>query len=146
MQVQPYLFFEGRCEEALKFYESAIGARITALMRFKDAPPEPQQASQEGCGPGAADPEKIMHANLQIGDSQIMASDGMSSGTAAFKGISLSINASSDAEADRIFAALSQGGQVQMPMGATFFASRFGVLADKFGVSWMIIVPLPDMA
>ena len=146
MQVQPYLFFEGRCEEALKFYESAIGARITALMRFKDAPPEPQQASQEGCGPSAADPEKIMHANLQIGDSQIMASDGMSSGTAAFKGISLSINASSDAEADRIFAALSQGGQVQMPMDATFFASRFGVVADKFGVSWMIIVPLPDMA
>ena len=139
MQVQPYLFFDGCCEDALAFYSQALGAQVTTLMRYQDSPEPPPPGD-------AMDGEKIMHANLQIGDTQIMASDGMSSGNATFKGISLSINASSDAEADRIFAALSQGGQVQMPMGATFFASRFGVLADKFGVSWMIIVPLPDMA
>ena len=146
MQVQPYLFFDGRCEEALKFYESAIGARITALMRFKDAPPNPQESSQQGCGPGTVDPEKIMHANLEIGQTQIMASDGMNTGKPDFKGFSLSINATNDAEADRIFVALSQGGQVQMPLGPTFFASRFGMLADRFGVTWMVIVPHPDQA
>ena len=146
MQVQPYLFFDGRCEEALDFYQAALGAEITMLMRYKDAPPPLEPSAQQGCGPGQMDPEKIMHANLEIGQTQIMASDGMNSGKPDFKGFSLSINAANDAEADRIFAALSQGGQVQMPLGPTFFASRFGMVTDRFGVAWMVIVPHPDQA
>jgi len=145
MQIQPYLFFNGRCEEALNFYQQAIGARVTALMRFKDAPPAPKEASPQDCGPAAVEPEKIMHANVQIGETQIMASDGMNDGKPEFKGFSLSINAPSDEEAERIFAALGDGGRVQMSMGPTFFASRFGMVADRFGVMWMVIVPLPDI-
>ena len=145
MQVQSYLFFDGRCEEALDFYQAALGAEVTALMRFKDAPPQPEQPSQEGCGPAQADPEKIMHANFTIGDTQIMASDGMNGGKPDFKGFSLSIEAPNEAEAERLFTAISQGGTIQMPLGPTFFARSFGVTADRFGVGWMVIVPLPDI-
>jgi PhnB protein len=136
MQVQPYLFFDGRCEEALDFYRKALGAEVTMLMRFKDCP-EPQGG--EGCGP-ASPPEKVMHAALRIGDTTIMASDGHCAGNPTFSGFSLSITVKSDAEADRIFGALADGGQVQMPLTKTFFASRFGMAADKFGVGWMVIV------
>ena len=135
MQIQPYLFFDGRCEEALDFYQAALGAEITMLMRYKDAPPQPESSSQQGCGPGQMDPEKIMHANVQIGETQIMASDGMNSGKPDFKGFSLSITAPSENEADRIFAAIGQGGKVQMALDTTFFARRFG----------MVIVPLVDI-
>ena len=145
MQVQSYLFFDGRCEEALAFYQAALGAEVTALMRFKDAPPQPDQPSQEGCGPAQADPEKIMHASFKIGETQIMASDGMNGGKPDFKGFSLSITAPSENEADRIFAAIGQGGKVQMALDTTFFARRFGVVTDRFGVSWMVIVPLIDI-
>ena len=145
MQVQSYLFFDGRCEEALDFYQAALGAEVTALMRFKDAPPQPDQPSQEGCGPAQADPEKIMHASFKIGETQIMASDGMTGGKPDFKGFSLSIEAPNEAEAERLFTAISQGGTVQMPLGPTFFARSFGVTADRFGVGWMVIVPLPDI-
>ena len=145
MQVQSYLFFDGRCEEALAFYQAALGAEVTALMRFKDAPPQPGHPSQEGCGPAQADPEKIMHASFKIGETQIMASDGMNGGKPDFKGFSLSIEAPNEAEAERLFAAISQGGTIQMPLGPTFFARSFGVTADRFGVGWMVIVPLPDI-
>ena len=145
MQVQSYLFFDGRCEEALDFYQAALGAEVTALMRFKDAPPQPDQPSQESCGPAQADPEKIMHASFKIGETQIMASDGMNGGKPDFKGFSLSITAPSENEADRIFAAIGQGGKVQMALDTTFFARRFGVVTDRFGVSWMVIVPLVDI-
>ena len=145
MQVQSYLFFDGRCEEALAFYQAALGAEVTALMRFKDAPPQPDQPSQEGCGPAQADPEKIMHASFKIGETQIMASDGMNGGKPDFKGFSLSIEAPNEAEAERLFTAISQGGTIQMPLGPTFFARSFGVTADRFGVGWMVIVPLPDI-
>jgi PhnB protein len=144
--VQPYLFFNGKCEEALNFYKSAIGAEITALMRFKEAPPMPAGdagGAGEGCGPGTPDPEKIMHASFKIGQSEIMASDGCSDGTPKFEGFALSIALSTEAEADRIFNALSQGGKVTMPMGPTFYAVKFGMLEDRFGMGWMIIVPLP---
>lgn len=139
MQVQLYLFFDGRCEEALNFYCTALGARVTALMRFKDAPPS---ASAPGCTPPPGD--KIMHSNLQIGTAQIMASDGVAPGEGAFKGFALSLAPPTDAEAERLFKALSDGGQVQMPLGPTFFASSFGMLADRFGVPWMVVVPLPE--
>lgn len=145
MQVQPYLFFDGRCEEALDFYQAALGAEITMLMRYKDAPPPPESSAQQGCGPGQMDPEKIMHANIQIGETQIMASDGMNGGKPDFKGFSLTITAPSAREADRIFAAIGEGGKVQMAMDSTFFARRFGVVIDRFGVSWMVIVPLLDI-
>jgi len=134
MQVQPYLFFDGRCEEAIELYKTVFGAKVDMLMRFKDNP-EPQPGM---CPPGAE--HKVMHAALRIGETVVMASDGMAKGQPEFKGISLSVNAATEAEADRMFAALGKGGQVQMPQSKTFFSPRFGMVADRFGVSWMIIV------
>src|SRR5689334_496182 len=122
MQVQPYLFFDGRCQEALDFYRKALGAEVTMLMRFKDSP-EPQ--AEPGI-PG----DKIMHANFRIGETQIMASDGRCQGKSTFQGFSLSITAPDVARADKLFAALSEGGQVQMPLTKTFFSPRFGMVAD----------------
>ncbi len=137
MQIQPYLTFEGRCEEALEFYKKALGAEVTALMRFKDSP-DPGM-----CAPGAGD--KVMHSAFRIGDSTVMASDGRCVGNPAFQGFALSINARNGAEAERLFAALAEGGQVQMPLGRTFFSPSFGMVADRFGVAWMVIV-LPESA
>ncbi len=134
MQVQPYLFFNGRCEEAIEFYRKAIGAEINMMMRFKESP----EPCPEGMIPPGSE-NKVMHAAMKIGDSLVMASDGQCSGAPNFQGISLSLDAASDAEAKRLFDALSDGGQVQMPLGKTFFASSFGMVADKFGVSWMVI-------
>ena len=135
-QVQPYLFFDGKCEEALNFYKSALGAKVDMMMRFKDSP-APVPAGQ--CAPGSDD--KIMHAALRIGDTVLMASDGMAGGKPEFKGFSLSVNAADEKEADRMFAALGNGGTVVMPLGKTFFSPRFGMVSDKFGVGWMVIVP-----
>ncbi len=136
--VQPYLFFDGRCEEALEFYRKAVGAEIVFLMRFKDSP---EPVPPEMCPPG--NENKIMHSSFKIGDSTLMASDGQCQGKAAFEGFSLSVTAADEAEADKLFAALSQGGQVQMPMGKTFFSPRFGMVADRFGVAWMVSFPMP---
>jgi PhnB protein len=132
MQVEPYLFFEGRCEEALEFYRSALGAEVTALMRFKDSP-DPTM-----CPAGAED--NVMHAVVRIGDTTIMASDGIGTGQLAFQGFSLALSLTDKAEAGRLFTALSDGGQVQMPLAETFFSPLFGMVADRFGVSWMILV------
>jgi len=134
MQVQPYLFFDGRCEEALEFYRAALGAEVTMLMRFKDSP-EPLLPGM--CPPGSE--EKVLHANFRIGETTLMASDGRVTGQPVFKGFSLSLSAPTDAEAQRLFSALGDGGQVQMPLAKTFYASSFGIVADRFGVSWMII-------
>jgi len=135
MQVQPYLFFDGRCEEAVEFYRKALGAEVEAMMRFKDSP-EPLAPGM--CPPGAEN--KVMHACLKIGESRIMASDGRATGKPVFQGVSLSLDVPTDAEADRLFAALADGGQAQMPLAKTFFSPRFGMVADRFGVGWMIIV------
>jgi len=135
MQVQPYLFFDGRCEEAVEFYRSALGAEVLMLMRFKDSPEPPQPGT---CAPGSGD--KVMHMCFRIGETSVMASDGRYQGKPNFQGFSLSITAANDAEAERLFASLSEGGQVQMPMTKTFFSSRFGMAADRFGVSWMVVV------
>lgn len=132
MHVQPYLFFDGRAEEALAFYTSALGAELTAMMRYKESP-DPAYVP-----PGSGD--KIMHAELRVGETTVMISDGMCGGSPAFEGVSLAIGAASASEAERLFAALADGGQVQMPMAETFFAERFGMVADRFGVSWMVIV------
>lgn len=132
MQIQPYLYFDGRCEEAIEFYRRTLGAEVVRLMRGKDVP-DPAMTP-----PGSAD--KVMHAALRIGETTILASDGRCTGQPKFEGFSLSLTVPNDAEAERLFAALGDGGQVQMPLMKTFFSSRFGMVADRFGVPWMIYV------
>ncbi|MBI3702998.1 MAG: VOC family protein [Rhizobiales bacterium] len=132
MQIQPYLFFEGRADEAIAFYRKAVGATVEMAMRFKDAP------DQSMISPGSA--EKVMHAAIKIGDAAVLLSDGRNSGKPNFQGFSLTIYAKDAPEADRLFNALAEGGEVRMPLDKTFFSPRFGMLADKFGVGWMIIV------
>jgi PhnB protein len=135
MNVQPYLSFEGRAQEAIEFYKGAIGAKVDVIMHFKDAPPDVQsQMSPES-------KDKVMHAAFHIGDTQVMASDGRCTGKPSFSGISLTLNAADNAEAEKLFGALGRGGQVTMPMSETFFAHRFGIVADKFGVTWMVLNP-----
>lgn len=135
MIVEPYLFFEGRCEEAMTFYTKAVGAKVEALMRFKESPEPPP--------PGMVPPgseNKVMHALFRVGDSAIMASDGGCSNAQKFDGFSLTITVANEAEAKAKFTALSEGGAVTMPLGKTFFSPCFGMLTDKFGVGWMLIV------
>jgi PhnB protein len=134
MDLQPYLFFDGRCEEAIEFYKKALGAEVKVLLRFKDNP-EPQPGMT-----AAGTEDKVMHANFRIGDTDVLASDGRCLGQPKFQGFSLSLWAKTEAEADQKFAALAEGGQVQMPLGRTFFSPRFGMVADKFGVGWMVLV------
>jgi PhnB protein len=132
MNVQPYLFFDGRCEEAIDFYKKTLGATVDMMMRFKESP------DPSACKAGSED--KIMHAAFKVGDTQVMASDGRCEGKPAFQGFALTINAKDEKEADRLFAALAEGGQVRMPLTKTFFSPRFGMVADRFGVGWMILV------
>ena len=135
MRVEPYLFFDGRCEEAIEFYRKALGAEVTMLMRYKESPEPPP--------PGMIPPgseNKVMHSNLRIGETMVMASDGNCQGKPSFQGFSLSVTAPNAAEAERMFNALADGGQVQMPLGKTFFSPCFGMVADRFGVSWMVYV------
>ncbi len=135
MQVQPYLFFDGRSEEAIEFYRRVLGAEVTMLTRFKDLP-EPHEPGM--IPPGAEN--KVMHASFRIGGTTVLASDGRCGGQASFQGFSLSFTVPNEAEAERLFASLADGGQVQMPLTKTFFSPRFGMVADRFGVSWMIHV------
>jgi PhnB protein len=135
MQTQVYLFFDGRTEEALDFYKKTLGAEVGMLMRFKDAP-GPQDPN---CAP-PNNPNGIMHSSFKIGDQQVMASDGDSGGKPEFKGFSLTLAVDTEAEADKLFAALSEGGQVKQPLIPTFFSPKFGVLQDKFGVGWMVLL------
>jgi len=132
MQVQAYLFFDGRCEEALQFYSKHLGAKVDMLMRNKESPEPPPPGMN---APG----EKVMHAAFRVGETQILASDGMCAGTPKFDGFSLALTVPNDAEAKRVFNALADGGQVRMPLTKTFFASSFGMVADRFGVGWMVL-------
>ena len=135
MQIQPYLFFDGRAEEAAEFYRAKLGAEITMLMRNKDSPDKPP--------PGMLPPNsenKVMHMALKIGDTTVLASDGSCGGKPVFQGFSLSLTVKDEAEAGRLFAALADGGKVQMPLGKTFFSPSFGMVADRFGVAWMVYV------
>ncbi|MET0536377.1 MAG: VOC family protein [Xanthobacteraceae bacterium] len=132
MQVQPYLFLDGRCEEPIEFYRKALGAEVLAMMRFKD---NPQPAMNP---PGSG--EKVMHASMRIGDATVMASDGRCQGQPNFQGFALSLTVPNETEAEQLFGALGEGGQVQMPLMKTFFSPRFGMVADRFGVSWMVVV------
>ena len=130
--IQPILFFDGRCEEALDFYKTALGAEVILLMRNKDNP----ESTSPGCGPMPAD--KVMHAQFRVGNTVVMACDGRCSGNPVFEGFGLTLNVPTEAEADGAFAALCGGGQVMMPLAETFFSPRFGMLTDQFGVWWMI--------
>jgi len=135
MQVQPYLNFDGRCEEALEFYRAALGAEVTLLMRFKDSP--------EPCAPGMVPPggeQKVMHAQFRIGKTTVLASDSRCTGKPNFQGISLSLTVPNPGVAEKLFTALANGGKVQMPLTKTFFSPSFGMVADRFGVSWMVYV------
>lgn len=135
MQVQPYLFFDGRCEEAINFYRKAAGAEVVMLLRFKESPEPPQPGMLP---PGAEN--KVMHAALRVGGSTVLMSDGQCKGKPSFQGVALSLTVANEAEADRVFAALGDGGQVQAPLSKTFFSPRFGMLSDRFGVNWMVYV------
>jgi PhnB protein len=135
MQIQPYLFFDGRCEEAIEFYRKTLGAEAVMLLRWKDCP----EPAQPGMIPPGSE-NKIMHGRVKIGGSTVLMSDGECRGKAEFQGFSLSVTMANNTEAERVFAALGDGGQVQMPLGKTFFSPAFGMLADKFGVSWMVYV------
>jgi uncharacterized glyoxalase superfamily protein PhnB len=133
-EVQPYLFFEGRCEEAMAFYKSALGAEVMALIRYKEGPESP---------PGRLPPgseNKVMHGAMKIGKSLVSMSDGGCSGKPTFDGVSLTYTAANDAEAERVFGALASEGQVQQPLVKTFFSSKFGMLTDRFGLGWMVNV------
>ncbi len=137
-QVQPYLFFNGRCEEAVEFYHRALGAEVIMLMRFKDSPEPPE--------PGRIPPDsenKIMHASFRIGDTTILASDGGCNGEQKFEGFSLSLTVPDADAANSAFAALAHGGRVEMPLTKTFFSPCFGMVEDRFGVSWMVYVAQP---
>ncbi len=133
--VNPYLNFEGRCDEAIEFYHKAVGAEVQFLMRFKEAP---QQAKAEMCD--TVNEDKVMHARLRIGDSAVLASDGHCTGKPNFEGIALSLTVPNPAEAERAFNGLANGGRVNMPLSKTFFSPAFGMVADKFGVGWMVYV------
>jgi PhnB protein len=132
VQVQPYLFFDGRCEEAIEFYRQALRAEVTALIRFKDSP-------DSGISPRNP-PDKVMHASLRVGETTVLASDGRCEGRPVFQGFALSLTVADAAEAERLFASLGDGGHVLMPLTKTFFSPRFGMVTDRFGVSWMIYV------
>lgn len=135
MQVHAYLNFNGRCEEAIEFYKKAVGAQVQMMMRFKEAPPSPDYKPEPGTE------NKIMHSSLRIGDTELMASDGRCTGDKqTFDGISLTLNPPTEPEAQKLFKALSAGGQVQMPLTKTFFSPAFGMLTDPFGVTWMVMV------
>ena len=136
MQVQPYLFFEGRCDEAIAFYKKAIGAEVQMLMRYKDAP------EGECAGGMKHPPDKVMHSSLTIGDSTVMLSDGNCSGKTNFSGITLSIDGKDDAQTEKLYAALADGGTPVVPLMKTFFSSKFGMLNDRFGLTWMVLTAM----
>jgi len=140
MIVQNYLTFEGRCEEAIEFYKRALGAQVQTLMRFKDAPRDQQ------CMISPGTENKVMHACLRIGDTSVMASDGRNRGDPNFQGFNLAIQVADATEADKVFAALSDGGNVTMPLAKTFFSPRFGMVVDRFGVQWMVVLATEEAA
>jgi PhnB protein len=139
MQTQIYLFFDGRLDEAIAFYKKTLGIEVEMLMRFKENPD--LEKNPAICPPGSEN--KIMHSCFKLGDQRVMASDGYAKGQPEFKGFCLSLSVDTEAEADRLFAALGDGGKVEMPLAKTFFSPKFGMVQDRFGVGWMVLVPQP---
>ncbi len=140
MLIQPYLFFDGRCDEAIEFYTKALGAKVSMLMRFKDVPADAPKSDDPNCRPPVGAENKVMHACIEIGPQKIMASDGECGGKAEFKGFGLSLTVKSEGEAKKLFGSLNDGGHVITPLTKTFFSPAFGMVADKFGVMWMVVV------
>jgi len=138
LNITPYLFFEGRCEEALDFYQKAIGAKVLFLMRYKESP------DQSNCPTGSCD--KIMHGTIQIGQANVLVSDGRCSGKANFEGFSLALTVADGATAERHFNALAEGGRIEVPLAKTFFSPSFGMVVDRFGLLWMVYVQAPNPA
>lgn len=138
--IEPYLFFHGRCEEALRFYEQAFEARVEVTTRFRESPAPPGRELPEGWG------EKVMHASFLIGDARVMLSDADTDQPARFQGFALNVNFGSEEQARRVFERLGNGGRVDMPLGPTFYASCFGMVTDRFGVQWMVTVARPQPA
>jgi PhnB protein len=134
--IHPYLFFEGRCEEAIEFYKKALGAEVQMMMRYKESPEPPPPGSMP-----AGYENKILHGQIRIGQAVVMMSDGHCSGKTTFGGFSLSLSYSTEADVDRYFNALAEGGTIIMPLAKTFFSPRFGMVSDHFGVGWMLIRP-----
>lgn len=132
MQIQPYVFFDGRCEEALEFYQQSVGAEIGMLLRYRDNP-DPSTNP-----PGAED--NIMHGEMRIGESTVLVSDGHCGGSPTFEGFALTLIAKSVEESERLYKALEEGGQVLVPLGKSFFSPSFGMLTDQFGVMWLVYV------
>ena len=137
MSIQPYLYFDGRADEAIEFYQRVLGAEVEMLMRFKDSPEPPRMPLPAGWD------DKIMHSSLLVGDTLVMASDGMSDQPQRSDSVTLSITADDEAQARRVFDALADGGSVFMPLGKTFWSPCFGMCSDRFGVSWMVGVDAP---
>ncbi|HEY3412355.1 MAG TPA: VOC family protein [Armatimonadota bacterium] len=136
MQVEPYLFFSGQCEEAFKFYAQCLGGKITAMHTHRETPAGPQTPPEWQ--------DKIMHARLELGGTVLMGSDSPPEWYEAPKGFSVSLSAGSPAEADRIFGLLAENGTIKMPIQETFWAARFGMLVDRFGIPWMINCDKPE--
>lgn len=134
--IQAYLFFSGDCEAAVDYYRTHLGAEVEMIMRFKESPEPPPPGSVPD-----NDEDKIMHGSLRIGGSRVMVSDGCSPDRPGFSGFALSLTAPDQAGAERMFAALSDGGEVQMPLGATFWSPLFGMVTDRFGIQWMLTIP-----
>ncbi|WP_058835306.1 VOC family protein [Luteimonas abyssi] len=147
MRIQPYLCFDGRCEEAIAFYRRALGAEVIALMRFADVPADTDSGG-EGCAGGGPMPpgDTVMHGELRIGETTLLVSDGFAQGQAVFRGISLALSVRDDAQARESFDALAEEGRVETPLVPTFFSTRFGIVEDRFGVSWMVVGPEPAAA
>ena len=142
MEIQPYLFFEGRCQEALDFYQEVLDAEVLYAMRFGESPEPPPEGTLP---PGFED--KIMHANVRVGETVFMASDGTCGATeSGFRGFSLSISVPDEVTAERIFEALADGGKVELPLDSTFWSPCFGMLTDRFGVGWMVGIFTDELA
>lgn len=135
MHIQPYLFFNGRCEEAIHHYQQTLDAELLMLMRYKESP----TPHQPGMAPDGFD-DKVMHASLQIGESVLMLSDGNNPDGPDFNGFFLSLGLADEAEVRRRFTALAKGGDVVVPLAPTFWSPCFGMLHDRYGVGWMIQV------
>lgn len=139
MKVATYLNFPGNCEQALSFYEQHLGAKVLMKSRFADmsATGAPQHL------PPGLKPEGILHARFTLGDTVVMASDGPPDQCQPMRSAYLSLNRDSNEEAERIYKALTEGGEVFIPMAETFFAHRFGQFRDRFGINWMVIHEKP---
>jgi len=129
MNVQTYLFFDGRCEEAIEFYKAVFGADLLYSMRFREGPPNLVTAENE---------EKIFHATMRFGETVINLSDDLKQERGSFGGFAILAHLDNDASAEEAFESLQEGGRVGMPIQEVFWASRYGIVTDRFGVTWKI--------